>query len=187
MKHNWKNIGPVTLKGPRVVTTTFKDLVAFVKSNYYFRYRSLLTDNFSRIVSSWKTMEARVSFYETDCYSRFDSHSFFSDHCYLTDELGLIVPLWKIEEVANQWCEKKVRHRSYWFRRSHWNGWRRPGTLNELRAEAGFEQDEDIREFKVKYRRRDLPTTWDDMYRSDHRDRSWKRNRRTQYKGVDIN
>ena len=180
---NWKTLGAVTLKGPNVNTKTFDSIEAFVASYHYNYYP--LTDNVTKINSIWKTKEARLAYYDRYGVNSAlrDFHNFYS-LCYLTDEFGLIVPLWRIQEAVDA-CPAKPRprpRRRSWRRRSHWNGRRYPGTLNELRAEAGFEHDEDIREFKVKFRRRHLVTSWDDQYRADHRDRSWKTNRKTQYK-----
>lgn len=35
---------------------------------------------------------------------------------------------------------------------------------------------------KIKIRKRILPTSWDDILKSNYRDNSWKRYRNTQYK-----
>jgi len=60
---------------------------------------------------------------------------------------------------------------------------RRPKTLNIIK-DALSGRDEDEIEFNVINRRakRRITTSWDDRGRSDWRDRSWKRHRKTQYK-----
>jgi hypothetical protein len=182
---NWNTLGAVTLKGPNVNTKTFDSIEAFVASYHYNYYP--LTDNITKINSIWKTKEARLAYYDRyGVNSTLRDFYNFDNICYLTDELGLIVPLWRIQEAVDARPVKSPRRWKSWRRHSNWNGRRHPGTLNELRAEAGFERDEDIRGFKVKSRRRHLVTAWDDQYRADHRDRSWKTNRKTQYKTVDI-
>ena len=52
---------------------------------------------------------------------------------------------------------------------------RHPRTLQEMKAN----QDWPVRGRRKPHR---LPHSWDDEYRVDMDDRSWKRHRRTQYK-----
>lgn len=51
---------------------------------------------------------------------------------------------------------------------------RRPKTLGELRVAASGD------EIPLRAKRGNIPDAWDDM--NVHRERSWKRHRKTQYK-----
>lgn len=72
------------------------------------------------------------------------------------------------------------------IRKGHrWRGvYRHPATTQELRELSFAEVDEDIIEFKVKIRKKNLRTYWDDIPRRDLSHRSWKRNRKTQWKEI---
>ena len=59
----------------------------------------------------------------------------------------------------------------------NYNYFRRMRTTQELR----YLCDEDHYKYSRK-RRKNLPNSWDDLYRKDYDDKSWKRHRRTQYK-----
>lgn len=56
--------------------------------------------------------------------------------------------------------------------------YRRIGTTQERRVN----QDNWDGQIRVRGRRRQLPSAWDDIHRNDYDDRNWKRHRRTQYK-----
>lgn len=192
MKHNWNDLGAVTLKGPFVDTETFESLYDFVRSNRYRYSRFPLTDDSSMIERSWKSMESRLEFYSrADLpYYTHNYYHFHTNYCYLVDDLGIIIPLWKIEEVArlvdaDLRREKAARRRMiYSCRRGRYRGWRHPKTLNEERNNR-LDDDAIAYGVKVRAKRHYLPTAWDDQHRSDHRDNGWKNNRQTQYKTVD--
>jgi hypothetical protein len=124
----------------------------------------------------------------------------------LYDEHGLLIPAWRLLDVARalslekrwrnrvpRWRRQKNRHV---FRRGPVSGtgrgracysnWlRAPATFQE-RSEAEFAVvDDDLLEHDVRVRARrngtNLPTSYDDITRNDHR-RSWKSTRRTQWK-----
>lgn len=57
---------------------------------------------------------------------------------------------------------------------------RNPRTTAVLRANASLDQTDDEESPPARGRRRDLPTAWDDIPRT--RDRSWKRQRHTQWR-----
>lgn len=61
---------------------------------------------------------------------------------------------------------------------------RHPRTQQELREIALFESYEELKDLNIRIRgrRKDLPTHWDDFARRDRQDRSWKRHRKNQYK-----
>lgn len=62
-------------------------------------------------------------------------------------------------------------------------GFRCPRTTQEIRETEFTRYDEDIAEYRVKVRGRrfNLPTLYDDIMRSNY-SKNWKRHRRTQYK-----
>lgn len=118
----------------------------------------------------------------------------------LLDENELIIPMWKIEELYIQYpvpfrsWRRKV---PYKFRcdpvpgiRGRWScgSWyKRPRTLQEMRAAVALEHDEDTREYHIKPRRSrpNVPNSYWDMQRSDVRNcKSWKSVRKTQWKSV---
>lgn len=123
------------------------------------------------------------------------------------DQYGLIIPLWKLVEayehrkyVPNKWIAEKLIYAeggSHYRkdvvprtgnRRRRWGrGWyRRPHTTQERRENAYLWVDEDANDYHIEPRRREgrdhLPSSWDDVHRSDVRDRSWKTNRLHQWK-----
>lgn len=62
----------------------------------------------------------------------------------------------------------------------HW--FRRIRTYGEHRAAAAVLPEEGEPPFRAARRRPNLPSAWDDCPISAHRDRSWKRHRRTQWR-----
>lgn len=122
------------------------------------------------------------------------------------DQNDLIIPLWKLVEafehreyVPNKWIAEKLIYSEggeqfrkgvvprTGNRRRRWGrGWyRRPRTNQERRENAQLWEDEDALDYDIQPRRRghvDLPTSWDDVRRSDVRDRNWKRHRSKQWK-----
>lgn len=121
----------------------------------------------------------------------------------LYDECGLIIPVWKVQEILRQtrtqhktWTERIHGRRNYVFRRGPvpfirksrgGPGWyKNPGTYAEMRAANALEHDEDAMEHNIRPRRSvpNIPSMWDDRIRGDHRNRrNWKRNRKNQWKG----
>lgn len=104
------------------------------------------------------------------------------------DELGLRIPAWKIKEVYNNlpnFVEKN--RRIYGYRRRNGRHYRSPKTMQEMRNSYRADMDEEeLVEFgyekDLSYRRKTLPTMWDDLYTHGCRSKNWKRYRRTQYK-----
>lgn len=108
------------------------------------------------------------------------------------DECGLEIPqsILKLEfEKIEKFKEKKKR--KYKFRdgpvpgisgKWSWNYYRNPKTLNEIKGNAENIAYEVKKEYGIslKGRKRNLPSSWDDIYRNDLR--SWKKTRKTQYK-----
>lgn len=103
----------------------------------------------------------------------------------------------KIDEAWNRYCKTRIGRR-YRLRTTHkfrdgpvpFTGkrgsycWlRHPKTLNELRQNDVSEDNLELEDtnLRVKARRVDLPTVWDDIVRKDDQ-RCWKKTRRTQYK-----
>lgn len=179
-------------------------------------------------INTFDTLEEAVTTYSNYIYGLFnrDSWSFkrgwsfisrqTKRHVYIDawnnppefrDELGLIIPLWKICEAYES---KRYVPRSYEIERSHYaedgklyrngvvprtgnrrrrwgRGWyRRPQTNQEIREGEFLWYDEDAKEYGIEPRRRrgrdELPNWWDDIHRSDVRDRCWKTQRRTQWR-----
>jgi hypothetical protein len=119
------------------------------------------------------------------------------------DDLGLRVPAWKVRytyfNLPQEWRIPAYSRRKGYdpdkhFRNgpvhgiSHrkWGNWYRgPKTYQEIRENNFADKyDEDIEYYKIKIRkiRNKLPTWWDEKVRSDHKDRSWKNNRKNQWK-----
>ena len=129
-----------------------------------------------------------------------DQHWFGVLYRYLLlDDSGLIIPVWKIEELYRQY---PVEFRGYWSRkqnyrfrydpvpgiRGRWScgSWyKRPKTRQEMRAAVALERDEDAREYHIKARRSrpNIPNSYWDMQRGDVRNRrNWKSTRKNQWK-----
>lgn len=63
---------------------------------------------------------------------------------------------------------------------------RNPRTTQERKAYFDVVQQEEEYGFKIKYRRSrnnvNLPSAWDDIHRSDVKQRTWKQSRKTRWK-----
>lgn len=143
-----------------------------------------------------------VSFYFTD-------HNFINYNEYpyiLRTELGDIITVDDLKLVYN--ANKKVNKKSWWWRslysynhkKMFRNGpvpgicgsgrgggyYRHPKSILEKRITDGHLHDNDIRNYKIKIRGKrrpaNLPCSWYDRRRSDVGHRSWKTQRRTQWK-----
>lgn len=124
----------------------------------------------------------------------------------ILDSLGMVVPLWRIEQemqgrdidplrpVRRKWLgydpERDFRNGPVPFTRRRRTGryFRHVKTLGEMRDLQGLEAElEDTEEYpfrlKLRSRRKKLPTLWDDIMIAK-RGRSWKHHRKTQYKGA---
>jgi len=142
-----------------------------------------------------------VYHYRGGIINSFESKTRFSNHLavyVLKDELGEVIDPAVIEYYCRQYGRDKynnwyTKKRNYEFRAGPVPGishakWRRyhrkVRTTAEHRENAALECDEDALEYGIKTRgdRRghNLPTSWDDQPRS--RERSWKSQRRTQWK-----
>lgn len=193
MEKNWNNIGCVTVKHWDGKTESF-DCIEHAVFAYRRRISSLKYDHL-------KTYSEILE--RNFCLTAGDDFVFL-------DELGLIIPVWKIKEVYKnlpndwfiihtRWLFRDPRHRNGgdfyrnspvpcirkgWSRR--YSTYRYPKTLNETKQNCGFvnEYKELVNELKIKIRKRctKLPTSWDDDMRSDWRDKSWKRFRKHQWK-----
>lgn len=123
--------------------------------------------------------------------------------------IGDVLPIWLIQECYNNisyedWKDYRKRTiKSKWlldrillanvnfrngpikgirkFKPSHRYHRRKCSTTREIRLNQIFE-DEDIKEYKIKGRKRYLPCLWDDLMDSSYGNRSWKEFRKTQYK-----
>lgn len=123
----------------------------------------------------------------------------------LIDEHGMIVPDWKLDEIFNQFPDRRELRRRRWhrnygvhtFRRGPVQGirnWKASGrgqhrnihTYPEHRDNAGLTTDEDAQEYNIrprgKRRGHNLPDQWDDLNFSDWKAKSWKNYRKFQWK-----
>lgn len=126
--------------------------------------------------------------------------------CYLTDEHGLVIPRWRVMEVAEQFKYYQSPYPAWWrrYRNYTWDAerdfrkapvprtggsrkgvrsyWNHPKTFQEMKANL---LDEEALEYGIRIRakRKHLPTLWDEKLRSHFDDRSWKNFRSHQYMG----
>jgi len=122
------------------------------------------------------------------------------------DELGFVIPVWRVKQEALSLSEKEwskaprwmrprwSRRRDFVFRRGPvegircyrgGGGWQRAiRTHAEIRENEALYFDADAKEVGIEPRghRRNLRTSWDDPGRSDHDVRSWKKHRKTQWR-----
>ena len=184
---DWSIRGPVVLRNLLTgKTTTYESAEEFAKAVHRRSVEGRIGD-----ASHLKNRDSFGLWYGYPTYLLYDEH-------------GLIVPIWKVEEILRQTKSKhKTWHeriwggrRNYVFRRGPvpfihkcrggYGYYKHPKTWAEKRAAAALEYDEDAREYNIKPRRSvpNIPEAWDDRARSDIRNRrSWKKNRRHQWKG----
>ncbi len=170
---NWSKIGAVTYHINPGDIVKFQTLAAFVASPYW-KYQN---------TSRYFAISDELSITEDKNFSIRDRDTVI--YTVVHDECGMIIPLWRIKEEAQKQSKKIKKTRIFNARfRSSWNGWRYPKTFNEIKANALFEVERNQYDIHITIRpkRKHLPTVWDDRIRNDHRNRSWKRNRHTQYK-----
>lgn len=187
MSKNWKGpIGPVTVKNVQGDTWVFPSLVEALKARIH-RYH--------RIVEQ---LPERMLF--QNCYISTVDRSCIV----ILDECGIPVPAWRVEQdlqdidlpplfTWNRGPCAYVHERDFRNGPIPGRGRRRMGrfyrhmkTRQELGYLEGLEADmQDAEDFpvrvKIRGRRRNLPTLWDDRIMSRRGD-SWKNYRKTQYK-----
>jgi hypothetical protein len=201
MPHIWNGpIGPVTITSNREAAWRFSSISA--AAHFIRRHRIHMTDRpVVKIGSGFIGLDAP--------YGRSAT---------MTDELGLVVPLWRIMREMDvlpptekpSWLrrgpadydpERDFRKGALpgsGLSRRYVRYLRRVRTIAELRAHDGFlaemrhdarhpadlEDDEEITapQIKVRARRKNLPTLWDDIPHA-RRGESWKHYRKTRYKG----
>ena len=182
---DWNNIGEVDViyrNGERRFFYDLEDAVEYVG----WRIISHLKKGFIAYFYSHEYMDSWVE----------------SDAVEFRDELGLLIPLWKVREVAmNLGLPNKVRPWRYFddhvykFRdgpvkgtgkRRGYHCLRHMRTLQEARENDFLDYDEEMKEFGITVRgcrtRPNLPQAWDDVTRSDYYDRSWKKSRRHKWR-----
>lgn len=129
------------------------------------------------------------------------------DNVVFYDECGLIIPVWKVKETFYN-IPAIVRDPPYWMRytgrypwrkihikpehfrcqpvpntgKRNWGGYRKIRTSQEIRENKFFSYDIETKEYRFKIRRLGLPDDREDIYRSDGRNKNWKRHRRHQWK-----
>lgn len=183
---NWKHIEYVILKDSYkgfFDNTNYSSIEEFVNSNEFRSIRESLTEHPCYTYSIQDTIWDQTHRYN------------------LLDECGLIIPLWKIREAIpkqQQWrhhdsicyqSEYRVDPVPY-TGKSRWhfsNYYRNPNTKQERTINNNHIHDEDIIDYNIKIRTKrcgyNLPSSWDDVCRSDIRNKNgWKSNRKTQYK-----
>ncbi|MFX4300168.1 hypothetical protein [Pseudosulfitobacter pseudonitzschiae] len=187
MSKNWKGpIGPVTVKNVQGDTWVFPTLVDAIKARSHRSYK--VVDCLPR---RFPFGDGFVSYADQFCIV-------------ILDESGIAVPVWRVEQEA-QGVEMPDR---YWHRRTpndykperdfrkaplpgrgrrRWGRfYRHMHTIAELRDLHGLEADMmDAEDYpvrvKIRGRRKNLPTLWDDIIHSRRGD-GWKNYRKTQYK-----
>lgn len=178
---NWKNTGPLYVKDySKVVHYTYSNFEDFA-NNCPVKLDNF-TDRFDRL-------------YVNEVRGRFRS-VLINRNYILVDDLGLVVPLWKIEEVYNQYLyiEWRRRQKPFVLRNgpvegighSHWHKgsyYRRVKTFQEHRSDFTTE-DEDFYGVKVRCKRnsKNLPNAWDDIPRHCCDRKNWKYYRKHQWK-----
>ena len=187
---DWSIRGPVSLRDYSTgQTTDFSSAEEFVRSRLGRAVCGSIGD--TSVLSKTGDTEDRFGFLLTYRYLLFD-------------ECGLIIPMWKVEELYRQYPREvwiPVRWRSggrrvrYEYRRDpvpytscgwaggHW--YKHPRTMNEMRAAVALDSDDDAREYHIKPRRSrpNIPNAYWDMQRSDVRNRkSWKAHRKHQWR-----
>jgi len=164
---NWNNINSVTLKK---------------FTGEYWNYTSL-----GECLSSNKNLVRAKSFGDKPFHVLTEFGGYFTYHI-VDDDSGLLVPLWKINEIATV----LYLNNYYWWRygpsykfrcgpvphtsnRGRYCWFRRMKTTAEARRALA-----DGNLVRAKRNRRNLPNSYDDVCR--HVERNWKRHRKTQYK-----
>jgi hypothetical protein len=187
-KKDWRNLGAVTV-------------CDYNNRRYQFNSLAEAARYFERYIPDLKKGHLGYEQFETRPYRRVfiggDSHVFY-------DELGLTIPVWKVQEAC--------RNLPYEARRSRWsrfpdydhakhyrNGsvpgvrcrrWHRGTGSPRLHTQSEIREndfannyDEDCAEFQIKTRgrRSKLPHQWDDPMRSRRGD-GWKQHRHNQWR-----
>jgi len=189
---NWNNIGPVTVKNygnGRVYA--FKSLEEFFSM---IGFSLLDRIGGEEVKKKFDTSLTNIFKYNR-CVVVFDQH-------------GLIIPVWKIEEVYrvakkshdDHWGSWRIRDCKHCVHRrdpipgtskrrgTYFGSWyKKPKTMAERRAAEALASDEEARYYNVRVRGRrsnhNLPEPYDDRPRGDADNRrNWKQNRKTQWK-----
>lgn len=193
-KTRWDNLGEITVKTWDFQVKTYPSLEEAVRSLYFNKYWAY--DNDTLKYGYLRYCSKNADYRHLGIISSGDTKIF------LTCE-GVIIPPWKVMEVYNN-LPYVEPYRASWARRPMfkfrdgpvhgircWRGGgsyhRRPGTHSERRDTAFHEAyDEDCLEYEVKIRGRrrhkSLPTSWDDLSKSDWKAKSWKNYRSHQWK-----
>ena len=185
---DWSIRGPVSLRDYSTgQTTNFSSAEEFVKSRLGRAVRGSIGD--TSVLNKTGDTEGKFGFF------------LYNYRYLLFDECGLIIPMWKVEELYAQYPEPfrfpvwRRRSGRYRYRRDpvpgtscgwaggHW--YKHPQTMNEMRAAVALDSDEDAREYHIKPRRSrpNIPSAYWDMQRADVRERkSWKKHRKHQWR-----
>lgn len=200
---NWRTIGPVQVKTLRGDVHEYLDLGAAIRAHYHdvqhMRYGRLRVLRSMRLDRPYPP---RPDDPWTYAYRA-------GDELELRDELGMLIPLWRIQEAYAQINEPprwrrgfNLRNICYWSR--DWTFTYRSGpvpytrkrrrrkyfrdirTTQELRENHGLDHEEDMRWYGIRARgaRRGstLPDSYEDIHFGYDRAKNWKRYRRTQYR-----
>lgn len=197
---NWNNLGKVTVRCYNGTSKAYKDIEEACRDvGWYYidQLKSGMLSYYSRFAEYREPRYLKGSFY-TPVYLRGDTHIFL-------DELGLAIPVWKVQEVSRSIKEKTYFGRGFWrnhpfdYEKNFRNGalpfirCRRGGhhSLRHIRTTAEHREnafmlfDEECIEFGIKARGKrrghNLPTLYDDIPR-EYRNLSWKKYRNKQYK-----
>jgi hypothetical protein len=153
---NWSRVGPVTVKDYLGHTYNFGTLDEAVRHVGKFRIENL--------------KRGKLGFPTKSPFNLFKQWVDGDSHIFL-DELGLIIPIWRVQEVYRNLPNRFVASgRMNWRRRCSFHQFRDPRTQQELR------------EGPTRASRNRLPSSWDDIHIAARENRNWKQFRSTQWK-----
>lgn len=189
---NWKHIDEVTVIDFNRNKKKYPSLKAAVLDSREYVIKNLKHGRLGYASIWWTTSHNNSSrFYDGQRghynWKTSESYDYWcgGDPVIFVDELGMIIPPWKVQEVYNNLENVITNKWRVWGRRGRFsNYYRYPKTLQEIRENIYFEEDEYTKHYNIKFRRRRsyIPTAWDDRARKDIRDRSWKKHRKHQWK-----
>lgn len=187
---NWNNIGCVSVE--KRDSGEIKHYDSLIDALYSLRIRDIDEVNEKGFIRRYWMQLGSRSYWS--CYG---------DYYLIRDEIGLVIPRWKVVEVFNEIPRDKYgwpinhawyrRYADFKFRdgpvpgvRCWHSGSRAPKKLWQAVKEDHYDRhDEELKEYKFK--RRDYHDRfwafkdWD-CYHDDWRNRNWKRHRKHQWK-----
>lgn len=119
-------------------------------------------------------------FYYVDDYNNIKVYDYYSCQRIDPEEIERLHKIYRKkltkERIDTYWGKRPYKFRNgpvpRTGRRSNYGYWRHPKTAQELRNIDCF----------TRAKRKNIPTSWDDLERGDWRDKNWKRYRKHQWK-----